>query len=116
MGACNNCGYSPLATDARFCPRCMQKDPNPNALRVAFQWLVLGGLALAFIAAPIAGAINEKRFRAAAAERQRARDNPAASERRGIRSLDLSDPAGDDGLAGKPRTIRNWKGEEIGRW
>lgn len=43
LGACSACGYTPVAFDARVCPRCGLKNPNPGvANRFAGRGMLLG--------------------------------------------------------------------------
>lgn len=48
VGECKTCGHTPVAMDARYCPKCGERDPNPNMF-----WgnVILGaiGVALGFI-------------------------------------------------------------------
>lgn len=48
-GKCSACGYEPVATDARTCPKCGKKDPNPGSIPWLLIWvaLFLGAIGLA---------------------------------------------------------------------
>jgi hypothetical protein len=60
VGRCSACEYSPVAYDARTCPRCGLKNPNPGlGNRIVGRGVLLGATVGAMIGL-VAGAVTHK--------------------------------------------------------